>query len=189
MRRDTFRKAGMKRKRRGSWRFAFTLVRELCTILLEAMMNEKTILTIIDTFSSGNVDELDLNDGTIHLVLRKAAAVHQSAPEYPRKTEDPEAAGLAVSLGFPADIPSRRNKSVAVTSPMVAVFHAAGGSGEPPLVKLGSKVKTGDTLCILEAMNMKNHLVAEFDGEILAVLAGDGEPVEFGQTLFEVKRL
>jgi biotin carboxyl carrier protein len=149
-------------------------------------MNEKTILTLIDTFSSGNVDELDLNDGTIHLVLRKAAAVHQSPPEYSRETE---AAGLAVSLGFPADIPARRNKNVALTSHMVAVFHAAGGSGEPPLVKPGSKVKTGDTLCILEAMNMKNHLVAEFDGEILAVLAGDGEPVEFGQTLFEVKRL
>jgi acetyl-CoA carboxylase biotin carboxyl carrier protein len=148
-------------------------------------MNEKTILTLIDTFSSGNVDEMDLNDGTIHLVLRKAAAVRQSVP-----AGDPEAADPAVSLGFPAKLPARRRgKNEAVTSPLVAVFFAAAGSGNPPLVSPGSKVKAGDTLCFLEAMNMKNQLVAEFDGEILSVSAENGEPVEFGQTLFEIKRL
>ncbi|MDR2629348.1 MAG: acetyl-CoA carboxylase biotin carboxyl carrier protein subunit [Spirochaetaceae bacterium] len=149
-------------------------------------MNEKTILTLIDTFSAGNVDELDLNDGTIHLILRKAAAVNQSV--YSPRTESSDAEDLAVSLGFPAGASSRRRKNVAVTSPMVAVFHAALGPGDPPLVKPGTKVKIGDSLCILEAMDMMNHLVAEFDGEILSVLAEDGEPVEFGQTLFEVKR-
>jgi acetyl-CoA carboxylase biotin carboxyl carrier protein len=151
-------------------------------------MNEKTILTLIDTFSSGNVDELDLNDGTIHLILRKAAAV-QSASAYSRGGEASEADGPAVSLGFPMGISARKGKTVAITSPMVAVFHAAAGTDDPPLVKPGSKVKIGDTLCILEAMNMKNQLMAEFDGEILSVLAGNGDPVEFGQTLFEVKRL
>jgi acetyl-CoA carboxylase biotin carboxyl carrier protein len=149
------------------------------------MMNEKTILTLIDSFSSGNVDELDLNDGTIHLILRKAAAVRQSPA---RESEAPEAA--AVSLGLPAGLPARRRgKSEAVTSPLVGIFYAAAGSGDPPLVSIGSRFKTGDTLCFLEAMNMRNQLVAEFDGEILSVSAGNGEPVEFGQTLFEIKRL
>lgn len=147
-------------------------------------MNEKTILTLIDTFSAGNVDEMDLNDGTIHLILRKA--VNQPAP-LSRRAE-PEEDAPAVSLGFPAAVSSRRRKTVAVTSPMVAIFHAA-GPGDLPLVKPGSRVKIGDTLCILEAMDMMNHLLAEFDGEILSVLAEDGDPVEFGQTLFEVKRL
>jgi acetyl-CoA carboxylase biotin carboxyl carrier protein len=148
-------------------------------------MNEKTILTLIDTFSAGNVDELDLNDGTIHLILRKAAAVSQSAP---RKTE-PEEEAPVISLGVPAGVSARRRKTAAVTSPMVAVFHAAAGPGDPPLVKPGTRVKTGDTLCILEAMDMMNHLLAEFDGEILSVMAENGDPVEFGQPLFEVKRL
>jgi acetyl-CoA carboxylase biotin carboxyl carrier protein len=153
-----------------------------------AVMNEKTILTLIDTFSSGNVDELDLNDGTIHLILRKAAAVRQSAAA--REAAPPEAAGTAVSLGLPAGLPvRRRGKSEAVTSPLVGIFYAAAGPGDPPLVSPGSRFKIGDTLCILEAMNMKNQLVAEFDGEILSVLAGNGDPVEFGQTLFEIKRL
>ncbi|MFP3090320.1 acetyl-CoA carboxylase biotin carboxyl carrier protein subunit [Treponema sp. TIM-1] len=150
-------------------------------------MNEKTILTLIDTFSAGNVDELDLNDGTIHLILRKAAAVNQSAR--PQQADSSEEDTPAVSLGFPAGVSSRRRKTVAVTSPMVAVFHAATGPDDPPLVKPGTRVKIGDTLCILEAMDMMNHLLAEFDGEILSVLAEDGDPVEFGQTLFEVKRL
>ncbi|MDR0688788.1 MAG: acetyl-CoA carboxylase biotin carboxyl carrier protein subunit [Spirochaetaceae bacterium] len=153
-------------------------------------MNEKTILTLIDTFSSGNVDELDLNDGTIHLILRKAAAVHQSVLAYPQGGGAVDAGAPAVSLGLAAGPSSHRGgKGEAVTSPMVAVFHAAAGPDDPPLVKPGAKVKAGETLCILEAMNMMNQLVAEFDGEILSVLAGDGDPVEFGQTLFEVKRL
>ena len=153
-------------------------------------MNEKTILTLIDAFSSGNVDELDLNDGTIHLILRKAAAAHQSAPAYPRGGGVGGADALAMSLGFPAGPSAHRSgKGEAVTSPMVAVFHAAAGPDDPPLVKPGAKVKAGDILCILEAMNMMNQLVAEFDGEILSVLAGNGDPVEFGQPLFEMKRL
>ncbi|MDR2759023.1 MAG: acetyl-CoA carboxylase biotin carboxyl carrier protein subunit [Spirochaetaceae bacterium] len=154
-------------------------------------MNEKTILTLIDTFSAGNVDELDLNDGTIHLILRKAAAVNQSVSAYPPKTisEGVTPDTPAVSLGFPVGASSRRRKTAAITSPMVAVFHAALGPDDPPLVKPGARVKIGDTLCILEAMDMMNHLLAEFDGEILSVLAENGDPVEFGQTLFEIKRL
>ncbi|MDR0589806.1 MAG: acetyl-CoA carboxylase biotin carboxyl carrier protein subunit [Spirochaetaceae bacterium] len=151
-------------------------------------MNEKTILTLIDTFSAGNVDEMDLNDGTIHLILRKAAAVNQSLPAL-RKAANSEEDAPVVSLGFPGNVSPRRRKTVSVTSPMVAIFHAAAGADEPPLVKPGSRVKTGDTLCILEAMDMMNHLLAEFDGEILSVLTEDGDPVEFGQILFEVKRL
>jgi acetyl-CoA carboxylase biotin carboxyl carrier protein len=54
---------------------------------------------------------------------------------------------------------------------------------------VGSKVKSGDTLCILEAMKMMNHLEAEFDCEVLSVEAGSGELVEYGQVLFTVKRL
>jgi acetyl-CoA carboxylase biotin carboxyl carrier protein len=71
----------------------------------------------------------------------------------------------------------------------VATFYAAPGPDAPAFVKAGSKVKAGDTLCILEAMKMMNHLEAEFDCEVLAVKAASGDLVEYGQALFEVKRL
>jgi acetyl-CoA carboxylase biotin carboxyl carrier protein len=71
----------------------------------------------------------------------------------------------------------------------VATFYGAPGPDAPPFVKPGSKVKAGDSLCILEAMKMMNHLEAEFDCEIVSVLASGGDLVEYGQALFEVKRL
>jgi acetyl-CoA carboxylase biotin carboxyl carrier protein len=71
----------------------------------------------------------------------------------------------------------------------VATFYAAPGPDAPAFVRPGSVVKAGDTLWILEAMKMMNHLEAEFDCEILSVKAANGDLVEYGQTLFEVKRL
>jgi biotin carboxyl carrier protein len=138
-------------------------------------MNEKTILALIDTFSSGNVAELDLNDGTIHLILRKADAMNR----YPLCG----AAKTAPKSNLPA-LP----RGEIITSPLVAIFYAAPKSGEPPLVS-GSRVKAGDALCVLETLDGTAPLNAEFDGEILSVLVKDGDPVEFGQALFEVKRL
>jgi acetyl-CoA carboxylase biotin carboxyl carrier protein len=102
----------------------------------------------------------------------------------------------AVHLGLPVNVPQDEGAgdkpavaSVVITSPIVATFYSAPGPDAPPFVRPGKKVKSGDTLCILEAMKMMNHLEAEFDCEILAVKAGGGDLVEYGQILFEVKRL
>jgi acetyl-CoA carboxylase biotin carboxyl carrier protein len=91
-------------------------------------------------------------------------------------------------LGLPA-VPAKTAAGEAVTSPIVATFYASPGPDAPFFVTVGSRVKSGDTLCILEAMKMMNRLEAEFDCEILAVKASSGDLVEYGQTLFEVKRL
>jgi acetyl-CoA carboxylase biotin carboxyl carrier protein len=77
----------------------------------------------------------------------------------------------------------------AITSPIVATFYRSPGPDSPPFADPGTIIKAGQTLCILEAMKMMNHLEAEFDCEILAVKAENGDLVEYGQTLFEVKRL
>ncbi len=71
----------------------------------------------------------------------------------------------------------------------MATFYRSSSPDAPPFVEVGTKVKAGQTLCILEAMKMMNHLEAEFDYEILAVKAENGDMVEYGQALFEVKRL
>ena len=88
-------------------------------------------------------------------------------------------------LGLP--VSSSGNETI--TSPIVATFYGAPRPDAPSFVKAGSRVKAGDSLCILEAMKMMNHLEAEFDCEIVSVLASNGDLVEYGQALFEVKRL
>jgi len=75
-----------------------------------------------------------------------------------------------------------------IKSPIVATFFSSPGQDAPPFVRPGSKVKAGQTLCILEAMKMMNHLEAEFDCEIINVHAGNGKLVEYGQELFTVIR-
>ena len=71
-------------------------------------------------------------------------------------------------------------------SPMVGIFYAAPSPDAEPFVKVGSKVKKGDTLCIIEAMKLMNDVVAEEDGEIVEICAENGALVEFGQTLFKI---
>jgi acetyl-CoA carboxylase biotin carboxyl carrier protein len=76
-----------------------------------------------------------------------------------------------------------------ITSPIVATFYSAPSPDAPPFVKPGTKVKVGQTLCILEAMKMMNHLEAEFNCEIIETHVASGDLVEYGQNLFTVKKL
>ena len=78
------------------------------------------------------------------------------------------------------------NKYRDIKSPMVGIFYAAPSPDAEPFVKVGSKVKKGDTLCIIEAMKLMNDVVAEEDGEIVEICAENGSLVEFGQTLFKI---
>ena len=73
-----------------------------------------------------------------------------------------------------------------VTSPMVGVFYASPSPTDPPFVTVGSKVKKGDVLCIIEAMKLMNEITAEEDGEIIDICAGNGSVVEYGQILFKM---
>lgn len=84
------------------------------------------------------------------------------------------------------DRPLDMTKVVAVKAPMVGVFYAAPAPGAEPFVHVGSKVKKGDTLCVIEAMKAMNEVTAEVDGEVVDVCASDGELVEYGCVLMKL---
>ena len=73
-----------------------------------------------------------------------------------------------------------------VTAPMVGVFYAAPAPGDEPFVHVGSKVKAGEALCIIEAMKVLNEVTAEADGEVLEICVADGDLVEFGSCLMRI---
>ena len=75
-----------------------------------------------------------------------------------------------------------------ITSPMVGTFYRASAPGEDPFVELGSTIKVGQTICILEAMKLMNEIESEFNAEIVEILVENGTPVEFGQVLMRVKK-
>ena len=84
--------------------------------------------------------------------------------------------------------PPGRSDLVEITSPMVGTFYRAAAPGEEPFVEVGSNVKVGQTICILEAMKLMNEIESELNSEIVEILVENGTPVEFGQVLMRVKQ-
>jgi len=148
-------------------------------------MNEKFILTVMEKFDGSSLSEFKLDDGTASLVLRKGTVQLSGGAAFSAGAVPEEA---PVHLGIAANpVPSQDGEKI--TSPIVATFYASPSPDALPFAAVGSKIKAGQTLCILEAMKMMNHLEAEFDCEIKEIHASSGELVEYGQTLFTVKRL
>ena len=88
----------------------------------------------------------------------------------------------------PQVAPPGRSDLTDITSPMVGTFYRAAAPGEDPFVEIGSSVKVGQTICILEAMKLMNEIESELNSEIVEILVENGTPVEFGQVLMRVKQ-
>ena len=130
-----------------------------------------------------------------------AAAAVAAAPEAVSKEGGPSLSPAEGDAGSPAEAPGAKGAAdgadagdrpldmtriVAVKAPMVGVFYAAPAPGAEPFVHVGSKVKKGDTLCVIEAMKAMNEVTAEVDGEVVDVCASDGELVEYGCVLMKL---
>mgnify|MGYP001201532620 CR=1 FL=1 len=87
----------------------------------------------------------------------------------------------------PPSVPGSRSDLVEVTAPMVGTFYRAPAPDEPPFVEIGSRISTGQAVCILEAMKLMNELESEVSGEVIEILVENGTPVEFGQVLMRLK--
>ena len=116
-------------------------------------------------------------DGTVRLER------NPSAPAAPAA----EAPAARVERAVPSAPATEPDASV-VVSPMVGVFYIAPQENAEPFVQVGSKVKQGDVLCIIEAMKLMNEITVEFDGVVTEVLAVNGAVVEYGQPLFRVRK-
>jgi acetyl-CoA carboxylase biotin carboxyl carrier protein len=143
------------------------------------IVDEKTILTIIDKFNTSSIAELELSEDNARLLLRKSCTGVWEAEEPPSGTD------AGVRLGLPV---SAAEEGELIASPIVATFYASSSPDQKPFAAPGVTVRAGETLCILEAMKMMNHLEAEFDCLILEVKAKSGDLVEYGQGLFRVQR-
>ncbi len=113
----------------------------------------------------------------VPMPMPSAMAAQVAAPTVAPATPEP-------ATQTPAAAPEP--KGTEVTAPMVGVFYAAPAPGDEPFVRVGSKVKAGETLCIIEAMKVLNEVTAEADGEVLEICVADGDLVEFGSCLMRI---
>lgn len=159
----------------------FDKVKELATLL------ENSSLTKLRLEEDGIVLELEAEPPQqLVSVAAPAVAAPVTAAPAPSAPPAPAPAAPAPSSDDSDDAPYDMSKLTLVKAPMVGVFYAAPSPGADPFVHVGSKVKKGDTLCVMEAMKLMNEVVAEVDGEVVDVCVEDGDLVEFGGTLMKI---
>src|SRR5574344_1934793 len=119
--------------------------------------------------TDSELTEISLEDGDQAITLRKDAIV-SSVPQVVATT--------------PVTV---QNPSAPIASPMVGTFYKSPSPDAAAFVEVGSKIKTGDVVCIVEAMKMMNEIKAEVEGKVIEICVEDGQPVEFGQVLMYVE--
>jgi acetyl-CoA carboxylase biotin carboxyl carrier protein len=161
-------------------------------------MDIRKIQKLIELLEHSQIAEVEIREGESSVRITRvppAQPVVAPPPVWPAPVyhaAPPPAPGLPVtpaSSPEPAAAPGGKaavDLSHCITSPMVGTFYGATAPGQPPLVQVGSRVRRGDTVCIVEAMKIMNPIEADLEGTVTAVLVENGHPVEFGQPLFQL---
>jgi acetyl-CoA carboxylase biotin carboxyl carrier protein len=140
--------------------------------------------SLLETLEKGDVSEFEYEDEQLKLRLalgKKAAQVIHAAPAI--------AAAPLAAVSAAAAKPSEDDPNVVfVTSPFVGTFYRAPGPDAANFVEVGSSVKQGQALCIIEAMKLMNEIESDASGTVLDILVENGKSVEFGQKLFKLKK-
>lgn len=150
-------------------------------------MDLRKLKTLIDLVSDSNISELEITEaeGKVRIVKGGVAApqAYATAPLAAPTTAAPAPLAPAPAPAEPAAEAAGRF----IKSPMVGTFYRSASPGAKPFVDLGDAVKEGEPVCIIEAMKIMNEIESDADGKIVRILCENGQPVEFGQPLFQVE--
>jgi acetyl-CoA carboxylase biotin carboxyl carrier protein len=145
---------------------------------------------LLKVLEERDISEFEFEDEKARIHLKRGqpviASIHAAqAPPHGHMPSIPGAMGSVPDAAAAA----RQDGSVFVTSPFVGTFYRSPSPDAPPFVDVGSNIKPGQALCIVEAMKLMNEIEAEFAGVVLECLVETGSSVEFGQKLFRVKKI
>ena len=150
-------------------------------------MDIRKVKKLIELLEESGVSEIEISEGEESVRISRypkpgAMPAVSLAAAPPPPTSAPTAPPAA-----PAAAPAAPIRGQQVTAPMVGTFYSGPAPGSKPFVEIGSEVKPGDTLCVIEAMKMMNQIESEFAGRVVSILVENGSPVEFGQPLFVIE--
>ncbi len=147
-------------------------------------MDLRKIKTLIDLVQESGIAELEITEGEekVRISRHGAAGVVQQQPMMM-----PMAMPAAAPVAVPAAAPPPEPVGHTLKSPMVGTFYRSPSPGSPSFVEVGQTVTKGQTLCIIEAMKLLNEIESDAAGVIKAILAENGQPVEYGQPLFIIE--
>jgi acetyl-CoA carboxylase biotin carboxyl carrier protein len=150
-------------------------------------MDLRKLKTLIDLVSESNVSELEITEaeGKVRIVKGGGVPMVMQAPVVMPQVPQAVAATVAAVASAPA-APTEPSGH-AVTSPMVGTFYRSASPGAKAFVEVGSQVKVGDTICIIEAMKILNEIEADKAGTVIQILCENGQAVEYGQPLLIIE--
>jgi acetyl-CoA carboxylase biotin carboxyl carrier protein len=149
-------------------------------------MDIRKVKKLIELLEESGISELEISEGEESVRISRHPRMAMQAPmaaPMPMVPAPPGPATPATAAGEHKP----RNDDNTVTSPMVGTYYSASAPGAKAFVDLGTEVKVGQILCIIEAMKMMNQIESDKAGRVTAILAKNGEPVEFGQPLFIIE--
>jgi len=151
-------------------------------------MDIRKVKKLIELLEESGISELEISEGEESVrISRHPRAGVQVAAQAPLTYAPPLTAAPPVTAATSGAERAPRNDEHTVTSPMVGTYYSSASPGAKPFVEIGSEIKVGQILCIIEAMKMMNQIESDKEGRITAMLAKNGEPVEFGQPLFIIE--
>jgi acetyl-CoA carboxylase biotin carboxyl carrier protein len=153
-------------------------------------MDLRKLKTLIDLVSESNVSELEITEaeGKVRIVKGGGAVAYQAVPAaLPPAAQAPAVAAAPAPAQAAAAPAAEAATGHTVKSPMVGTFYRASSPGAKSFVEIGSQVKEGETLCIIEAMKILNEIEADKSGTVSKILCENGQAVEYGQPLFIIE--
>eukprot|EP00887_Chlorella_sp_A99_P003825 scaffold32.g3825.t1 len=150
-------------------------------------MDLRKLKTLIDLVAESGIAELEITEGEGKVrIVKFSQNVHPVAYYPPESSPAAAPAMPAAAMATPAAATPAVVQGHAVKAPMVGTFYRSPNPGAAPFVEVGQTVKEGDPLCIIEAMKLLNEIEADKSGVIKEILVENGEPVEYGQSLFVI---
>jgi len=152
-------------------------------------MDIRKVKKLIELLEESGISEIEISEGEESVRISrypKPGSVSTTAAAPPAPAAAPAAAPPAAAAPA-AEAPPPAARGQQVTAPMVGTFYSGPAPGAKPFVEIGTEVKPGDTLCVIEAMKMMNQIESEFAGRVVSILVENGSPVEFGQPLFVIE--
>jgi acetyl-CoA carboxylase biotin carboxyl carrier protein len=138
-------------------------------------MDIRKVKKLIELLEESGISELEISEGEESVRISRHPRMAMQAPM------------VAAMPATAAGEHKPRNDDNTVTSPMVGTYYSASAPGAKAFVEIGTEIKVGQILCIIEAMKMMNQIESDKAGRVTAILAKNGEPVEFGQPLFIIE--
>jgi acetyl-CoA carboxylase biotin carboxyl carrier protein len=150
-------------------------------------MDLRKLKTLIDLVSESSISELEITEAEGKVRIVKAAPVAAAPAAAPVVVAAPAVAAPVAPAPAAAEAPPAEPVGKTIKSPMVGTFYRSASPGAKSFVDVGSEIKEGEPVCIIEAMKIMNEIEADVSGKVVRILCENGQAVEFGQPLFVVE--